>query len=195
MLTIDFIGRPIVFHVIPVILVTIITIALIVKLRYINRHRAQMTRSQQQKNNTTCVLIVVLIVFVICSLPWPISALTFLINPDSIVAVVFNGLMLFFQMINSSVNVLIYTALSKQYRAAVAKMHCCSCLLISSEAAKVCLSWRQNNTHIEVASQSSRYLMWNCHETQTNLIMCGSHCESHYEVTKVHNSLIWACVS
>ena len=123
--TMSYVYRPFVYCIIPVTIITSITIILIVKLRSINRLRAQMTRSQQQSNNATRVLIAVLIVFLICSIPWPVMILVIYINPFTDI-LFYENIVWFFHVVNSSANFIVYTTLSKQYREVVLQMCCCS---------------------------------------------------------------------
>ena len=119
---------PIVHFVAPLLIITTLTVILIVKLNYMSKQRTRMTRKVRQINNTTRVLIIVNIVFTICSLPWPLY-LVITINEDTpITMFVFNIAIPFFFIVNSSVNFLIYTIFSKQYRAAFKQNIHCSCV-------------------------------------------------------------------
>ena len=121
-------GRLVVYCAIPLLLIMVITIALIIKLRSLNKHRAALTRAQRLNNKTTRVLIAVLILFLVCSLPHPLFLLCdyFRDRCTSSHLNYLNWSITFLYIVNSSVNFLIYTSLSKQYRAVISQV-CCSC--------------------------------------------------------------------
>ena len=110
-------GRPVVYCAMPLLLITVITIALILKLRSLDKRRAALTQAERLHNKSTRVLIVVLVVFFVCSLPYPLYlfCLHFLYRYTASYVRYFVLPMNFFYIVNSSVNVLIYTSLSKQY--------------------------------------------------------------------------------
>ena len=117
--------QPIVYCAIPMIIITSITIILIIKLNYLSKRRAQMTRSQQQKNTATRVLIAVLILFIVCSIPLPVYILISRMNLIFMIWA-YEHVIFFFHVINSSANFLIYMTLSKQYRTVVMQLfRCC----------------------------------------------------------------------
>ena len=74
--------RPVVYCVIPMGIITSITVILIIKLSYLNKRRAQMTRSQQQRNTTTRLLIAVLFLFIVCSIPLPVFFINLSYKPN-----------------------------------------------------------------------------------------------------------------
>ena len=121
-------GRPVVYCAIPLLLITVITIALIIKLRSLDKRRAALTRAQRLSNKTTRVLIAVLVVFFVCSLPHPLCVLCLssLFRCTFSHLRYFNWSIYFLYIVNSSVNFLIYTSLSRQYRAVISQV-CCSC--------------------------------------------------------------------
>ena len=135
--------RPVVYCAIPLLLLTLITTALIIKLISLDKRRAQMTRAQRQSNNTTRVLIAVLVVFFLCSLPFPLAIL--LRQYSSSLFWTFTYVMestSFFYILNSSVNFLIYTTLSKQYRRVILQS-CCSYPPSNNNAINIRTRYRQ----------------------------------------------------
>ena len=122
----ELILRPAVYCAIPILLISVITIALIIKLKSVDQRRAKMTLTQRRSNKATRVLIAVLVVFILCSLPYPVAVLCQLTPPFYTLYTYMYMAVPFFYIINSSVNFLIYTTLCNQYRRAIFQS-CCSC--------------------------------------------------------------------
>ena len=117
--------KPILFCIIPLLIITVLTIILIVKLKILNQHRQAIRCTNRPRSNATKVLIVVNIVFVVCTLPWPLLGILRRFGLNYIAIIVLDSIA-FFHTVNSSVNFLIYTILSKQYRDVVIQN--CRCL-------------------------------------------------------------------
>ena len=133
--------RVIFYSVIPLSIITATTILLIVKLRSLAKRRRQMTSHQRRNINVTRLLVAVLSVFLLCSLPYPIA--TFIYYLPHNIRTTFIRTMKFLDhirtllyMVNSSVNCLIYTILSKEYRKVVTK------------SIKYCLCRHPNSTNL-----------------------------------------------
>ena len=148
-LTITYIYRPAVYCTIPQLIITTLTVVLVIKLKTKNKRLPNMMGVQRQKSNATKVLIVVNIVFVVCSLPWPVAHLLRLLGKTgSIYDFLYNSIY-FFHILNSSVNVLIYTVLSKHYREVVMQNVCCTLLRTQSNATLVGLNIHAENVEDE----------------------------------------------
>ena len=114
------------FFAIPLLLILITTIALIVKLKI---RRNGITQNSQHNNTASFILITILVVFIICSLPFPIvvldyysGGLTYGTESSTVITII----IYMFHLINSSVNFLIYTLFSTQYRN-IMHLKKCSC--------------------------------------------------------------------
>ena len=120
--------KPIMFCIIPLLIITVLTIILIVKLKILNQHRQAIRCTNRPRSNATQVLIVVNIVFVVCTLPWPLLGILrrFGLNYLNYISIIVQDSIAFCHTVNSSVNFLIYTLLSKQYRDVVIQN--CRCL-------------------------------------------------------------------
>ena len=114
------------FFAIPLLLILIITIALIVKLKI---RTNGISRNSQHNNTASLILITILVVFIICSLPFPVVVLLYHnggFTSDTQISTVITIIIYMFHLINSSVNFLIYTAFSSQYRD-IMHLKKCSC--------------------------------------------------------------------
>ena len=116
--------RTALYAIIPLVLITTITTLLIIKLRKLEKRRRHLTSRQQRNNNATRLLVAVLIVFLLCSLPFPLCILIMKSTNTyfslrlvqflyCLTDVLYN--------VNSSVNFLIYTIFSKEYRKVITK--------------------------------------------------------------------------
>ena len=113
-----YIGRPVVFCIIPVTILITSTIILLIKLRQIRRGRDTQTRLEDRNQNVTWMLVTILIVFIVCSLPWPLLSLIRLSAGLSVsdIEVYLSISIHFCHIVNSSVNFLIYAGFSRFYR-------------------------------------------------------------------------------
>ena len=136
----------------PLVIVTTITVVLVLKLRTLKQRRSTMIRANQPKNNATKVLIVVNIVFIVCTLTWPVTTILKRIGLINI-AYTLDGIIVFFHIVNSSVNPLIYGTLSKQYRTVVIQN--CPCLRKRADSASNGQNIRTDNKG-EKASVNNR---------------------------------------
>ena len=132
----DVIFRPLVFSAFPLLIITTMTIIIMVRLKVLNNRRINMTAAHRRKNKSTRVLITVNIVFVVCSLPWPLFNVLKYAGLSCIGSVV-SYTVPFFHIVNSSVNFLIYTMLSKQYRDVVIQNCRCSCSRTRPDGASI----------------------------------------------------------
>ena len=111
---------PLVFIILPLFIIIAITTRLSLRMRAIRRQRSLLTRSQRQKMNTTRILIAVLVVFSICSLPYPIAISLEYFREESIMiayAILYLNLITYtLYIVNSSVNVIVYSVFNKHYR-------------------------------------------------------------------------------
>ena len=128
-----FVVRPVLYCIIPLLVLVVSTIILAVKLRQLNRHHSVLTRQQHQRNNVTCLLIILLSVFIICSLPWPTLITILLIDVLAGHGSGFEegykylaSLIWFFHILNSSVNCVVYMACSRYYRQRILSAKCFS---------------------------------------------------------------------
>ena len=114
--------EPLVVFVIPLLIITSLTIILIIKLKFLNTLRQTTIRANRHRNNATKVLIVVNIVFIVCTLPWPV---TYILHYSGYTkpACIISETVSTFHNVNSSLNFLIYMLFSKQYREVV-KQNC-----------------------------------------------------------------------
>ena len=118
--------RLVTFCVIPFILISLTTVALIVKLK---QQRNRLNQSNQQNNPVSKILIAILLVFIICSLPFPVSIFAYYLYAEHIGTYGFFILSVIIyvsHVTNSSVNFVIYTCFSTQYRE-IMKVKQCSC--------------------------------------------------------------------
>ena len=114
-------GRPILYCIIPLLILIVSTIILIVKLRRLNKSQSILTRQQRHKNNITCLLIALLSAFIVCSIAWPTFIIIGLIQMymDSYDTTESNYVLTsvwFFHILNSSINFVVYTGCSRYYR-------------------------------------------------------------------------------
>ena len=118
--------RPLVYFVIPVLLLTILTVLLSVKVKCMDTRRCEMASEQRVNNSVTRVLIAVLTVFCSCSLSWPLYIILGACGiSQEIMDHLFTILYLFY-VVNSSVNFVIYTFFNKHYRRILLKSCCFS---------------------------------------------------------------------
>ena len=118
---------PILFCLSPLLIITTITIILIIKLHLLNKRRPTRIHANRRRNNVTRVLIAVNIVFIVCTVSWPVSRLLWYAGYKIQSLFVFDNV-LFFHIVNSSINFLIYMLFSKQYREVVIQNCKCKCL-------------------------------------------------------------------
>ena len=88
-----------------------------------------MNQSNQQNITVSKILITILLVFIICSLPFPGSVIAYYVYGEYIGSYGFfmlSMIMYLSHVTNSSVNFVIYTCFSTQYRE-VMKIRKCSC--------------------------------------------------------------------
>ena len=136
--------RPLVFSALPLLIITTLTIIIMVRLKIMNQRRINMTTAHRRRNKATRVLIAVNIVFLVCSLPWPLYNFFTKIGLDCFTLVASQSI-LFFHTVNSSVNFLIYIILSKQYRDVVIQNCRCSCFSAQSDSAPGRITARNAN--------------------------------------------------
>ena len=145
-----YIYRPVIYCDLPLLIITTITIIIIIKLKIINKRRGNMTHALRCRNKATRVLIVVNIVFVVCSVPWLIALFVRYIGYFSKSNYIFVSINLFY-IVNSNVNFLIYTVLSKQYRTVVIHSFKRTCLSTQPENALVVPDMRVENIGQRIA--------------------------------------------
>ena len=117
-----------VFCVIPSLIIIISTIIIAVKLKQLDHRRAEMTQRRQSRRTSILIPLAVLVVYIISSLPVPVYIVTSRLGITHDFFLYFQLSQNFFNVINSSVNFIIYTVLSRPYRKAMLQNNCkCVC--------------------------------------------------------------------